>query len=272
MDNGSLHPAAVRALRALAGRLSERLQRPVMPVSLAHVDRIDPAELDGEPALTVEQALAQRLAAGDRDFLILPLFFGPSHALNAVLPQRLEALKADWPGLNWRLAPPVCPLPGGEPLLVDLLAEYRRLTALQAGLQAPELCLVDHGSPSPAVTAVRHWLAGELERRLAQPVAEAAMERREGAEYDFNGDTLEAWLEARAGAGAREILLLLLFFLPGRHAGPGGDIEAIIERVMARHPGLCIAASPLPGEHPLLVEILVERLRAAAPGFKLPAS
>ncbi|HGG60720.1 MAG TPA: cobalamin biosynthesis protein CbiX, partial [Gammaproteobacteria bacterium] len=41
MDNGSLRPEAVLALRQLADALSERLGRGVMPVSLSHVDRIE---------------------------------------------------------------------------------------------------------------------------------------------------------------------------------------------------------------------------------------
>ncbi len=272
MDNGSLRPEAVHALRAAASGLSQRLGRTVLPVSLSHVDRIDTGRLGGEPAHTVDQAITARLASGDRDFLILPLFFGPSRALTDTLPRRLDALRDDWPDLRWRLAELVYPLPGGEPRLAELMVEHLRLAALQAGLSAPPVCLVDHGSPSPRVAEARHHLARAMERMLGQPVAEAAMERRPGAQYDFNGPQLEDWLERQAAAGQSELLLALMFFLPGRHAGAGGDIEAIMERVMQRHPGLRIAATPLVGEHPLLLEILLDRLRDATDRFKLARS
>ncbi len=269
MDNGSLRPDSVLALRALAQRLSGRLDRTVMPVSLAHVDRIDADRLHGEPAQTVGQALEERIEAGDRGFIILPLLFGESGALTGLLPRKLDPVRAAHPDLRIELAEPLFPLPQGEPRLADLLAEHARLTALQAGMGAPRLCLVDHGSPSPQVSEVRHRLATLLAGQLGQPVAEAAMERRAGAEYDFNGEPLAEWLERQAGEGAEEILLLLLFFLPGRHAGEGGDIETILHEAMRRHPRLRIAASPLVGEHPLLVEILLDRLQKATARFKL---
>ena len=60
-----------------------------------------------------------------------------------------------------------------------------------------------------------------------------------------------------------------MFFLPGRHAGAGGDIESILHTAMQRYPQLRIAASPLVAEHPLLVEILLQRLRDAVARFKL---
>ena len=56
------------------------------------------------------------------------------------------------------------------------------------------------------------------------------------------------------------ITLSLLFMSPGRHAGVGGDIETICERVRQLHPRLAISLSPLVGGHPLLAEILLDRL------------
>jgi sirohydrochlorin ferrochelatase len=271
MDNGSLRPESVLALRRLAGQLGERIGRAVMPVSLAHVDRIDPAVLDGVPAQTVTQAIDGRLEAGDRDFLLLPLFFGPGRALTRSLPQKLDALQAGQPGLRWWLADCLCPLPAGEPRLADLLAEHARLTALQAGFDDPYILLVDHGSPSPQVAGVRRWLEQALRPRLGRPVGGAAMERRPGPEYDFNGEALGEALDRLAAEGVAQVTLLPLFFLPGRHAGPGGDIESIIGQAMRRHPRLRVAASPLVGEHPLLVEILLDRLQDATGRFKLAA-
>ena len=55
-------------------------------------------------------------------------------------------------------------------------------------------------------------------------VTACAMERREGAEYDFNEPMLEAALQTGAG----DAIVALMFLGPGRHAGPGGDIADIV--------------------------------------------
>ena len=58
------------------------------------------------------------------------------------------------------------------------------------------------------------------------------------------------------------LVVALLFSLPGRHAGKCGDIESMCESVMRRHPSFTIGISPLVGEHPLLLEILADRLNS----------
>ena len=88
------------------------------------------------------------------------------------------------------------------------------------------------------------------------------MERREGKQYDFNGELLEACLNKKAQQGEPSAIVGLLFSLPGRHAGEGGDIEKICESVMGRYPNFKIGISPLVGEHPLLLEILADRLNS----------
>jgi sirohydrochlorin ferrochelatase len=86
------------------------------------------------------------------------------------------------------------------------------------------------------------------------------MERRAGGEFDFNEPLLERALSGIAGdAGPGDVVILPLFFSPGRHAGPGGDIAVICEAARERHPGLRIHRTALVGEHPLLVEILADR-------------
>ena len=73
----------------------------------------------------------------------------------------------------------------------------------------------------------------------------------------FNGELLEKKLDACVPAGsAANLVLAMMFISPGRHAGPGGDIEAICAEAQTRHPGLQLAISPLIGEHPLLIDIL----------------
>jgi hypothetical protein len=90
------------------------------------------------------------------------------------------------------------------------------------------------------------------------------MERRQGPEYDFNGQLLGDLLDACAAKKPGAVIVLAMMFIsPGRHAGPGGDIDQICRDAMDRNPGLRVGVSDLVGEHPLLIEILNQRLQAA---------
>jgi sirohydrochlorin ferrochelatase len=267
VDNGSRRPQATRRLRRLAEALAGRLQSPVHPVSLLHASAIPAASLDGQPADTFEPFLRQRVADGDRRFLVVPLFFGPSRAITDFIPERSEAIAADMGEIQVDIADVLCPLPSGEPRLIDILLENVRQAAPETRAQTPSrIVLVDHGSPQPAVTAVRAWLREGLARRLGErgEVAEAVMERRSGARYDFNGMLLEEMLEDIAQTSpACTVTLAMQFLLPGRHAGSGGDIDQICDQAMARHPGLRVTQSALVGDHPLLIDILESRAATA---------
>jgi sirohydrochlorin ferrochelatase len=158
-------------------------------------------------------------------------------------------------------------LPKGEPRLVRILHDQLVKVLDREAPAKARVVLVDHGSPIPEVTAVRAWLAGALRGELGAdtPLFEAVMERRAGSEYDFNGPLLEEVLERLAAEqpGA-PIVLSMLFLSPGRHAGSGGDIEQICETVRQRHRGLRIRVTPLVAEHPVLVDILADRLAEAS--------
>jgi sirohydrochlorin ferrochelatase len=155
-------------------------------------------------------------------------------------------------------------MPGGEPRLAAILDAYVRQCV---GARRPDrVIVVDHGSPLPEVTAVRAQVVMGLRELLPADVAlgQAAMERRKGAEYDFNGQLLGDLLDTIAADKEESLVVLaLLFISPGRHAGAGGDLETICREAQERNPGLEVCISPLIGEHPLLVEILRDRLNAA---------
>ncbi len=263
LDNGSRRANSILNLRRLAGRLAERIGEPVHPVSLLHADQIPPAQLDDQPADILAPSLRRLLTEGVRDLVLIPLFFGPSRALSTFVPETATALADEFGPFRLRIAPELCPLPAGEPRLVDILTDHIRQTAESAGFMPLRVVLVDHGSPLPAVTAVRRWLGDELRQRLGREmrIDEAAMERRAGVEYDFNGELLEDQLRRLADADPMTpIVLAMLFLAAGRHAGPGGDIDTIRTRIEADYPGLRIHPSPLVGSHPGLIEILVSRL------------
>ncbi len=266
VDNGSRRAAATLGLRRIAAALAETSGIPVSPVSLQHADRIPTDQLDGVAAAVFADFMREQLHHGRREFVVVPLFFGPSRALTGFIPQQLEPLKQAYDDIDVRLADVLVPLPQGEPRIADILADHALHAGVSLDVGDDHVIVVDHGSPLPQVNSVRRYVVETMRDRLPAQVVidQAVMERREGVEYDFNGEMLGDLLDRLAGRRhAVSAVLAMLFLLPGRHAGPGGDIADICDAAMARHPGLSVAISPLIGEHPLLIEILHDRLRDA---------
>jgi sirohydrochlorin ferrochelatase len=263
IDNGSKRAEATLSLRGIAERLAEAIGEPVHAVSLLHADKVPASALGGRPADIFESFLRDRLGAGQRDFLIIPLFFGPSRAISELVPQMVETLRQTFGDFEVQVTRPLCPLPQGEPELTAILLEHIDQAASAQGIEPRSVLLVDHGSPVPAVTAVRRWLRDRLTERLDPDIqiGEAVMERRPGAEYDFNGDLLEErLLELATEDPTTPVILAMLFLSPGRHAGPGGDIAEICESVQQRHAGFRAYPSPLVGSHPGLIRVLAKRV------------
>jgi sirohydrochlorin ferrochelatase len=263
VDNGSKQPEATRRLRELALLLSGHVGKTIHAVSLQHADAIAPGELDGQPANTFTAFLRQQLAQGEREFFVLPLFFGVSRALTSFIPKQIELLEAEFGAFSVKLAEVVYPLPAGDERLAQIVFEH--IQAAQATLtDKAQVVLVDHGSPLPKITEVRKRVAQTVDTMLGaeQPLAEAVMERREGKEYDFNGELLEDWLRQQAEQGVTSVIVAMMFFLPGRHAGACGDVEAICDNVVKDYPQLTCTITPLISEHLLLLDILKDRLQA----------
>jgi len=259
VDNGSRQPDATLYLRCLAAQLSEHTGSTIHPVSLQHADAIPAGELDGTPAQVFPEFLKTRLVQGEHEFVVVPLFFGLSRAITSFIPAEVAKLKSTHPELTVKVAPVSWPLPDGEPRLTQIVFEHIRQA--QGGTPA-RIVLVDHGSPSPKITEVRQGIARALLEQHGLEVDQAVMERREGKEYDFNGDLLATWLRHQAEQGVTEVIVAMLFFLPGRHAGPHGDVSEICDAVVSDYPQLNYTITPLIGEHPLLLEILKDRLEA----------
>lgn len=266
VDNGSRRAAATLRLRTLAAGLGTASGRPVHPVSLQHSDEIAVEQLDGTPARVLPEFLRAQLEQGQRDFLVVPLFFGKSRALTAFVPEQVELRTREFGPFSLRLAEVLSPMPQGEPRLADILAEYVAQCSVVLGKQPDRVIVVDHGSPLPDVTAVRAKVTMALRERLPDSVSlgQAVMERRQGPEYDFNGQLLGDLLDSCVSGGrGASVVLAMMFISPGRHAGEGGDIENICADAMTRNPGLRVRISPLVGEHPLLIDILAARLEAS---------
>jgi len=262
VDNGSLAPSATLRLRELAGPLAGKIGRPVAPVSMLHSSGVPVAQLGGVSAEILAPALTRRLDQGVSEFVVVPLFFGPSVALTEYLPATVAQLRWNFPKLDVRLAPPLFDANDGR--LAQILADQVRATASAAGGVSPQrVALVDHGSPTRAVTDVRDRLAEQLAAVLGAGfvVAPASMERRDGAAYDF-ADPLLAALLRKPGWDAGDVVIALQFLLPGRHAGPGGDVEKICRAAEVASGRLRTRPTALVGEHPLLIDILADRWRA----------
>ncbi len=257
LDNGSLEPAATLRLRGLAAALAERVGAPVEPVSLLHASGVPAEQLGGTRAEIFEPAVMRRAEAGARGFLIVPLFFGPSRALTEYLPERTRALRTKFADLAVRVAPAL--FSADDVRLARILADNVRAVAAAPA----RVALVDHGSPVRIVTEVREALARQLTRELgtATEVAGCCMERRPEPAYDFNEPRLEKLL-GREGWHSSDVVVAMQFLLPGRHAGPEGDVAEICRRAEAAHPGLRTRLTPLVAEHPCLIDILADRWAA----------
>ena len=255
VDNGSYEPAATLALRGLAQEVGKLIGEEVHPVSTMHSTKIDPTLLGGQPAVIFEGAVAQAKADGIDEIVVLPLFIGPSRAITEYLPKVFADAQPGAMKLSIRE-----PLFGPE--LQNMLIGNLKSTGWTKGSGTVYLC--DHGSPIPEVTRCRDFFAsairGELDLKDDELIA-CSMERREGAEYDFNEPLLEHALQDAKG----DAVILMLFLLPGRHAGGDGDVATIAKEHAPT--GLRWKISPLLGTHPALPALLFRR-HLYTQGFK----
>lgn len=263
IDNGSLLPAATIALRDLAAKLSARINQPVEAISLLHSSGIDPKLIGGCPAEILFPALERRLADGQNEFVVVPLFFGPSHALTVYVPENIERLRKKFPSLQVTMAPPLHA--SDDNRLAQILADHVSIELQKSSGVPPRVALVDHGSPAKNVTDVRDELARQLANILgprAITVAACSMERRPDPAYDFCDPLLAALLEKSLWSDDR-VIVAMQFLLPGRHAGPAGDVAKICLAAESARPSLRTTMTKLVGEHPLLIDILADRWRAS---------
>lgn len=264
VDNGSIRASSTLNLRKIADDLAGRTGQPIFPVSLLHSSGVDPAELGGEPAEMLEPGLRRRAAAGEEDFVVLPLFFGPGLALTRYLPKRITTLREKHPNLKVKVAPCLFDPAEGTDLRLARIMKSGVEEVLSPGERAP-VVLVDHGSPTPEVTYVRNFVAGQLGALLqgrASRLIAASMERRPGEQYRFCEPLLEDVL-SREGFNRGQVVISMMFLSPGRHAGKEGDVSAICRRAEEANPGLRAKMTALVGDHPDLIEILADRLNRA---------
>jgi sirohydrochlorin ferrochelatase len=272
VDNGSLRAESVLNLRRVARELSAVTGMEILPASVLHSSKVPAEKLEGEEAVNLERRIRLSLESGeDREFTILPFFFGPTGAITDYLPERLAYRRQKHGDFTVWQAPFLGDQardlkghkgrkPAGD--LVEILAERVRETIREQQLIRPRVALVDHGSPKREVTALRDGMSVALREQLGDAVVEVAassMERRDGKEYDFNEPLLERLLD-QPGWDSGDVVVSMMFLSPGRHAGPGGDVDSICKAAEARHAGLRTYMTGLVGDHADIVPLLKRRL------------
>ncbi len=267
IDNGSLRADAVWALRALAAQLSEQVGLSVEPVSLLHSGKVPASELGGVPAQVVKSTLRRWVEAGERVFIFVPLFLGPSRAITDYLPELIAEARQIAPDLKVVVAETLAGADVDRPdiRLAEMLAAHVRSTLATSSLVSPRVALVDHGTPAVEVNRVRNAVARQLAELLqgeTAAVSACSMERRSGAEYDFNEPLLERVGQLDGWSGG-DVIVALFFLLPGRHAGAAGDVAQICDALVDRGGVESIVRTPLLCEHPLLIDLVADRLQAA---------
>lgn len=263
VDNGSLRPEATFALRHLAKALRRQTGKRIEAVSLLHSHKIPKEQLQGKPATIVKRRMRELIKEGEREFVILPLFLGPSLAITDYLPSLVKELREGHADLVVKIAEPVAgdDVERPDPRLAQILAEHIQTPTIR-GEADRTIALVDHGTPIKPVNTLRNAVARQLAVRTGLPVQPCSMERRERPEYAFNDPLLENLAAVNNFRGSH-LVLAMFFLLPGRHAGEGGDVDGIADGLIQRGDFRSIEISPLLSKHPLLFDILSDRLRQA---------
>ena len=200
VDNGSRRAASVLALRQTAAALELALGgREVLPVSLRFSDSIPAAKLGGVAARVLSDELRALEVRGEARAVVTPLFLGPSESFTKGVAECVAEL--DGAGARLDLQVGSCLVDEASPdddriarTLASLVSQVSEAHSLRDPLK---VIVVDHGTPSPEVNAVRGRLVGEIADLLGERaaiVAGASMERREGAAYDFNEPLIEGLL------------------------------------------------------------------------------
>lgn len=268
IDNGSLRAEATLSLRKLAATLSEKIKVRVEPVSLLHSNKVPASKLGGTKAQTVRSTLQRLIEEGERTFVFLPLFLGPSLAITDYLPKLITEARRVAPDLKVSVATPLAGNDVNEPdlRLAEMLVAHIRQLLKGSALSNARVALVDHGTPARAVNQLRDAVAVQVARLIKDEVSmvvACSMERREGPEYDFNEPLLEN-LNHLEGWHEGDMIVAMFFLLPGRHAGAGGDVAEICDDLAKRGSFRSIRQTALLGEHPLLIDILIDRFEAVS--------
>ena len=130
-------------------------------------DRVPAEKLGGAGAELLRAAARRLLLRGYRRFVVVPLFFGPSRTIVSTIPRELQELREQWPGAAWRFGGClVDTADAADWRVAQILCDHVRCLTVGSGgghpRSHPAVLVVDHGSPTRAVTAVRDHVAGQV--------------------------------------------------------------------------------------------------------------
>ena len=259
VDNGSLQPESVIYMRNVAVELGKSTGLSVTPSGLMHSHKVDSSKLNGQPGISLESFFLSKDSELYKNLAFIPMFLGPSLAITDWLPEKLAMWSHNKIDRKYSIAD--CLFRRGDHRLANALSEYVSDLIPKFSPVKPYVILVDHGTPLQEVNLVREEvgsaLVSKLEGRLSG-FSTACMERRDGTQYDFNDPLLENLLQEIQSGGNNSVILAQLFLAPGRHAGPNGDISEICSPFI--NDGMKIERTPTLGNHPLVLEILADRV------------
>lgn len=121
------------------------------------------------------------------------------------------------------------------------------------------LLVVGHGTKDPAGVAGFLALVERVRRRLAADGVDAG-----GGFIELSAPALTEAVAALWDAGHRRVAAVPLVLVGAGHAK--GDIPGAMAREMVRHPGLTYAYGRPLGPHPVLLDLLAERVDRALAG------
>lgn len=246
-DNGSVKPYAPLMTRKLAQQLQEEIGVKTIPASLAHSGRIPVDRLNGQPVALVKPLLQELSMSGIEEVIILPFMLASGGAIHRKLAAEVEIASNSFAETKFELAQAILSDSDQNPHpIVPMFVEHIESTIQEKSLDRPRVILVDHGSPRRESADLRNSVGKQLKDSLGERIEgliAASMERRPGAEYDFNEPMLKKVLEESAEE-RKTIVLARLFLQPGKHSGKKGDVDEICEEVFRRFPEFEIHHAP----------------------------
>ncbi|MCL4543390.1 MAG: sirohydrochlorin chelatase [Chloroflexi bacterium] len=178
------------------------------------------------------------------------------------MPQAFARLRARYPHLHWRLAPPLLP----HPLLRQVI--YERITAasaapLHGGTDAERLAvlLVGRGTHDSTANAELFRIARLFEEEYGYATVEACF-------VSQTTPGVSAGIARCVALGARRIIIAPYFLHTGVLVR---RITTEAEEAVRSYPGIVATVSAHIGNHPRLLELLLLRAQEARLGLRTPA-
>lgn len=113
VDHGSRLPESNRLVETVAEALRARFVNDIGIIEPAHMELAEPS---------IATALTRCIARGANEIVVLPYFLGPGRHWTTDIPNLTAAAASQFPGIAFRVAPPL----GLDDLLLDLL--FKRLS------------------------------------------------------------------------------------------------------------------------------------------------